>query len=448
VESWFREFRSGLPVLDSVVGRVTSRSTTRVSAPGARGRMETVNMPVSVIQTEAHRLMNVRFTGSRPEIDSTVTLRTAATKLSVEGIAFDSLHLQGLADASIQMDDPQHVTRSDTAGRFLFDEVAAGAHRFELRHPMLEAMGILGVGATVNISAATGSFALATPSFSQLWRFACGVRPIPADSGFILGTLRDDRSHLPVSGGVVMLTWAEARNHREADGGGLRQWEGVMANDDGRFAVCGVPPHTRLVIAAFSDSTTTGSRDIAIRDDRTLTVELLLQRSLPADRGAPRIRDTVGGAGDPRSPIRQRLAELRRKDSQRRFESDPAARTISPRPMTADSSSIGSAPSWATVLARFDSVHVEGSDGKIREVTLPKFQRHGSELKLTDTAGRCRAAIVVDRRALSPRVLDVIRLTDIAAIEFYLGPDDVPPQFVPLSAECGMFAVWTKDVLF
>ena len=63
-------------------------------------------------------------------------------------------------------------------------------------------------------------------------------------------------------------------------------------------------------------------------------------------------------------------------------------------------------------------------------------------------AGEGNAALVVDRRALSPKVIDVLRLSDIAAIEFYLGPDDVPPQFAPLSGECGMFVIWTKDVLF
>ena len=100
------------------------------------------------------------------------------------------------------------------------------------------------------------------------------------------------------------------------------------------------------------------------------------------------------------------------------------------------------------MLFRSDSVHVEGRNGRITQVTLPKFQRHGTDLRLTDTAGRCNAALVVDRRALSPKVIDVLRLSDIAAIEFYLGPDDVPPQFAPLSGECGMFVIWTKDVLF
>jgi hypothetical protein len=313
---------------------------------------------------------------------------------------------------------------------------------------MLTTLGISGVGATVDVSASTGTFALATPSFAQLWRVFCGARPAPADSGFVVGTLRDGRSHLPVSGGVVMLTWAESRTHREPDGGGVRQWEGVMANEEGRFAVCGVPASTPLLVAAFADSTTSGSHSVRVPGDRTLSVDLDLQPTLPRERVTAPRTDSASAPGDPRGLIRLRLAELRRKDSQRRMESDPAGRLVSPRPLVADSSSIGPSSSWAAVLARFDSVHVDAQNGRIRQVTLPKFQRHGTELRLTDTAGRCNAAIVVDRRALSPKVIDVLRLTDIAAIEFYLGPDDVPPQFAPLSGECGMFVVWTKDVLF
>src|SRR5690349_11553544 len=113
---------------------------------------------------------------------------TAQNRVSVAGIAYDSLHSRPLAGAMVGIIGTQFSAVTDSAGRFLIENVPAGTYRFAAQHDVIDAIGMSAIGASAKITDGKEMVRLYVPSFNQLWKVVCGpTPPTDPDSGFVFG---------------------------------------------------------------------------------------------------------------------------------------------------------------------------------------------------------------------------------------------------------------------
>ncbi len=79
---------------------------------------------------------------------------------------------------------------SSAGGLFRFDSLTAGTYDFILQHPFLDSIGLSEWTVRATIRSARDTIRLAIPSAARLWSALCGPGAMPADSGFIFGSIR------------------------------------------------------------------------------------------------------------------------------------------------------------------------------------------------------------------------------------------------------------------
>ena len=179
-------------------------------------------------------------------------LRAQAPRFPLRGLAFDSVSMRPLPGAFLVLNGSRNV-QADSSGLFSFDSVALGIHDLAMQHPILDSMGLAGISSTVALLDASTIVIAAVPSFPTLWRAACGRLPAPPDSGFVYGTVRDARTGAEVAGADVVMSWIDltlinAREFRQ------KRYRAEMETDEnGEYAVCGVPLDVGLEVAASHD---------------------------------------------------------------------------------------------------------------------------------------------------------------------------------------------------
>src|SRR5205823_3647379 len=110
--------------------------------------------------------------------------------VTVRGLAYDSLHIRPLTGAFIVLAGTSRSATSDSAGRFAFDSVTPGPHRFVMQHDVLDSIGMSGAVAQVSVTDGRDTIRVAIPSFGTLWRAACPSPMAPSDSSLVFGTIR------------------------------------------------------------------------------------------------------------------------------------------------------------------------------------------------------------------------------------------------------------------
>ena len=181
---------------------------------------------------------------------SDVVIPGSGVPRRLQGAVFDSLNSQPLVGARIHLADLDRETLSDTAGRFSFDSVGPGVHSLWVDHHALDELGLFSIGARVDATAlATTDVAIAVPSFSTMWRAACGAIPEnKAGGGFIFGRVRADTSIGNDSVSRVSLSWKPIANGTGSDFASDARLA-VNADSLGSYVLCGVPPTQRVTLA-------------------------------------------------------------------------------------------------------------------------------------------------------------------------------------------------------
>ncbi len=134
-----------------------------------------------------------------------------ATIARVRGVAFDSLRGTPLAGAFVALRGSEWSGISDSLGHFAFDRVRPGTYQITVHHATLDTLGFSGLSTRVVIADAATELRVAVPSFTTLWRQACGESiPVPADSGFVYGTVRDALTNRPVPNARIGVTWYDS----------------------------------------------------------------------------------------------------------------------------------------------------------------------------------------------------------------------------------------------
>lgn len=174
--------------------------------------------------------------------------QAAPTLMRVEGLAYDSLAKKPLPSAFISIAGVGRTATSDERGRFRIDSVPEGTHIVNMQHAAFDSLGLSGITLRVQVRKDMPRVVLAVPSFSTMWRAACGDAPVPKDSALVYGTVRDVTSNEPARDATVDLSWVEmVSNGKSLDDLGQRRWRRTTSTDTrGEYAVCGVPPFIAL----------------------------------------------------------------------------------------------------------------------------------------------------------------------------------------------------------
>jgi Carboxypeptidase regulatory-like domain len=193
-----------------------------------------------------------------------------ARPVRVTGLVYDSVAGKPLSSAFVTIVGGARNTTTDARGRFQFDSVEAGTYRFAMQHAVLDSMGLTGLVARAVIRDGGGGnqVTIALPSFATLWRTAC-AGPVPRDSGFVYGTIRNATDGRPYGGAKVDITWSDLVLDG-VRGATRRRWRSQTRSDStGTYSLCGIPNTAiGLRIQASGDSLASGLIELPPREVR------------------------------------------------------------------------------------------------------------------------------------------------------------------------------------
>jgi hypothetical protein len=420
------------------------------------------------------------------------------TAVPVRGIAYDSLNRAPLDRAVITIVGTSMRTTADGDGRFRFDSVPPGTHTFAAEHAALDSLGFSGISTRATVTDGRAEVRLGSPSFPTLWRLACGNTPVPKDSGFVYGTIRDAVSGAPMPNVTVDATWLDLRVTRSLRLTELRWRARSVTTSDGNYALCGVPTDVGLRVIAATDSTATGLIELLPRDARVQRRDLLVGPVADDTIGSPRgtivgvVTDSSGRPVPEARVVADGVPELR-ADSSGRFtvkgvpigsrQVEVLAIGMSPVYTVVDVTPWDTARVYATMrrITTLDVVRVTASPnvrrlvrdfeerrknglGYLRDSTaigvhgtmfsvlhsFPSVEavRTGSGTKfivlLPGRMGqKCLANLIIDGRRSDYDEFNFLRPSDVAAVEVYPRRMSAPMQFVR-DDTCGVVVVWTK----
>ncbi len=430
--------------------------------------------------------------------------QSTVARVTVSGLAFDSLRGTPLANAFVMINGRSRSTTSDAKGRFSFDTLAPGTYTFAMQHAVFDSLGLSGATTRAVVTDGKSVVVLAVPSFATLWRAVCGGVPVPAtDTGLVYGNIRDARKQDPVAQASVEVSWLDLVNTgtKQASNITQRRWKSEsQADARGGYAVCGVPLQTQLRIRATYLTNATGIIDLAPSGDRVRRRDLMLAGTALADSA---LRGAVGGVvfdtdSKPVPAARVILDDAleTRTDADGRFtlrnvptgtrQLDVAAIGMSPvstvvdvaagdtalvsasmrRVSNLEALNITASATRRRAAVRFDERRKQGfgsyldstAVGKratlsaafagLPGVTVQNVKANGRlfNLYLPSTGtGQCLAMLQVDGiQQFDHEILGTMHPTDIAAIEVYQQRLTVPSELMRTDLKCGLVAVWTK----
>jgi hypothetical protein len=428
---------------------------------------------------------------------------TTPPRVTVNGIAFDSLRGVPLPDAFIVLRERSRSTTSDERGRFRFDSVPAGSYTFVMQHAVFDSLGLSGATTKAVITDGKALVTLSVPSFSALWSTACGNSAPARDTGFVYGTVRDAKSRAPVPQAWVEVSWLDVVKLGAAKASTnvtqRRYKSEVQADANGGYAVCGVPTGLGYQVKAFYGSNSTPSFALAPSPDRVRRQDVVLSGTTDVDAARRGVvaGTVVDSAGKAVNDARIALGSLEaRTDARGRF----LLRNVPTGTQQVDLSSIGLAPISSVVdvfaddttqvtlttyrLTNLDPVRVSASPAnrvRVMQYEARRKQGFGSYLDSTGLAkkatmsaafqglpgvtvqnvtrtgrlfniylpstgtGPCLAMLYVDGlQQFDHEILGSFVPADIAAIEVYQQRTTVPTELMRTDQKCGVVAVWTK----
>ena len=426
-------------------------------------------------------------------------LAAQSTLLTVRGVAFDSLHGTPLADAFVTLSGTGRAksATSDSAGRFQFDSVAAGAYVVSMQHAAIDSLGFPGMSNRVSVTAANQEVRIAIPSFGTLWRTVCGRSNTPADSGFVHGVVRDAATQKPVAGASIDLTWVDMAMDKDKHISQKRWRNQTRTDASGSYGVCGVPTGIPIRIQALNDTTASGVLDLPTTDAKIRRQDFLLG---PATTTGKVLRGTIvgtvtGPGGIPYRDARVTLEEMPevRSDRDGRFvfrdvpvgtrQIEITSIGMSPVLVAVDVTAKDTAlvtaeirkvasldPVKVTALARMRDFNRELEDrrksgfgymsdstqmkniGTIATVfaTFPSSTlrrgRVSTDFTVYFPAGinKCVAIVWLDGRRSDWSEVGMLQPQDLALVEAYPNRLTVPFKFMTPGQPCGAIAVWTK----
>jgi hypothetical protein len=219
----------------------------------------------------------------------------------VTGVVTDSAG-RPAPGARVWIQGADREARTGEDGTFAFPDLGVGTWRVGATTPRLETFGHGGTTAEVDVAAGTApEVRLALPSVRSLALARCDA-PSTDEEGVVFGRVVDEDGR-PVPHATVRVLWAAVRGTARPNM--LRIGEdgfATEADEEGVFAVCGVPRDHALGVSASLGQRTSAPVDARIPEDGgVLAVEVALPEDAPSGAVAhePPIRPAeVGPASD------------------------------------------------------------------------------------------------------------------------------------------------------
>lgn len=205
--------------------------------------------------------------------------------VTVRGVVYDSLTRRPLAGALVEVAGTSRTALADRLGRFRVDSVPPGPHRVTFSAPALDSIGLYGFGADVMVDPAggTGSLTLATPSLATLHARLCAApADASADSAIVFGSVYNAGTRARRAGAQVALRWFAV----DTAGTGARLVQPLRlgrSDEQGDFAVCGVPHDVALTTLAGDPQTASGPISLTVGPARVLRRDLYVSDEMGAD---------------------------------------------------------------------------------------------------------------------------------------------------------------------
>ena len=425
------------------------------------------------------------------------SLGAQAGPARVSGVAFDSLRGVPLRDALVAVLGVTSTSMTDERGRFTLEGVPRGARTLVLQHPALDSMGFTGLSRRVAVDADVQDVQLGTPSFTTIWKAACGSTRAPKDSGLVYGTIRGATNGKPVADAFVDVTWTEL-TYDKAQGLRRRAHRGATRSDSaGAYVVCSVPYMSWLRVDAGVATGASGRIDMPPVELRVQRRDLLLglANTDSGRRGVIRgyVTDAVGG------PVLNARIFV---DDSIEVRSQPDGRFtipgVVPGTRQVEVLALGSMPVVSALdvypgdtsdiavrmrrITLLDVVQVTASRQGRRLVTeisersrtgfahtmeagelmahaslatvfadMPgtMIQRRGADFSVLVSDGRggqCMPNVYIDGAPSGYEALNMLRPRDVIVVELVPRAANVPLQYrqVEVKSVCGVLLVWTS----
>jgi hypothetical protein len=415
---------------------------------------------------------------------------------SVSGVVYDSLHAAPLSGALVSIVGTSKSTITDNRGRFHFDSLAPKAYTFTAQHDAIDSAGFSGISTAARVDAPTTDVQLAIPSFSTMWRAACGARAESPDSGFVFGTVQSANGR-SAADTRVDLSWVDVTADKTAGVKQRRYRLDTRTDARGSYGMCGIPKDATVEVAATGSAGMTGTIDVPPGDLRVRRINLVLGTSADSGKGIVAGR-VVAVTGAPLRNARIILGTLpeARTDTAGRF----LIRGAPVGTQQLEVSYIGLAPAAMPVnILRGDTTYVDvklttavqlaavkvsaiRQERLAREIADRKklgygYMRDSSEIRAVGTIGEvfrsfpsvqvvntnrmsaasnyqirfsdghgntCPAILFLDGNKVQPDMLNFVHPEDMAAVEVYPNRILVPAEFVQVGNPCGVVVMWTR----
>jgi hypothetical protein len=227
---------------------------------------------------------------------------------TIVGFVFDSTTKRPLADATVQMVTKDDITNgrsfsvvSDSSGYFLITDVPFGSYVITFFHQRLEDLAVSAPLRAVEARTGRTNIELGIPSVRRLIALHCGAQQASDSSGLLVGTvIKADRPE-PVARAIVTAQWFELSFGAT---GMVRSTPRVeaIADDNGRFRMCGLPDDAAVSVWAASGRASTGAVSVDVKPSVVTTLELALDvadtveataASGPVRRGSAQVSGSI-----------------------------------------------------------------------------------------------------------------------------------------------------------
>ncbi|MHB1329983.1 MAG: carboxypeptidase regulatory-like domain-containing protein, partial [Gemmatimonadales bacterium] len=217
----------------------------------------------------------------------------------VRGRVLDSLVTGSpLAGATVELVELARQTVTDPRGVFRFDSIPVGTYLLTFSHPDLTAFGFTAPEQTIRVDRGMAPpILLATPSPATVYHRLCPA-PREADTGVLLGTIRDPGTSRPVAA-TIRGEWVV--NLLSPDGGMTRQPRGVQsaADSTGRFQLCGVPTDVAVAVWTSAGNGDGGPIEVSLAGKEVGVRHLTHSLADPLTAQQAKVQGVVTGGGRP-----------------------------------------------------------------------------------------------------------------------------------------------------
>ncbi len=163
----------------------------------------------------------------------------------VEGVVFDSTSGAPLAGAKVSVSGSSRTALTSLDGRFEIDSLASGTVTISFTHPRIDSLGMQLSRTEVLLRRGERAGAeLSVPSSAVLMARECreSATPMASGAGMIRGLVHNASNDAPLANATITAQWVGKAGGKEREG------STATSDASGRYAICGIPPGTRVVV--------------------------------------------------------------------------------------------------------------------------------------------------------------------------------------------------------